>query len=118
MKSALLFLSVCLLSYSSAFAQAQKKQSDLQSDNVKGNVKQITQKYMEAGEKDGKDTIGNQYEATERNYEMHYNSSGYISWATFYKTGRTLDYRYTFKYDIAGNQVSSTRFPAISYLNV
>lgn len=117
MKNSFLLLSACLLTITSVFAQGPKKQSDLAADNVKGNVKQITQKYSEAGAKEGKDTIGNPYESTDRNFEIHYNSSGYISWATFYKTGRTLDYRYTFKYDIAGNRIEETWFDADNALD-
>lgn len=110
MKSSLLLLPFFLITYSSTFAQAPKKVSDLESDNVKGNVKQITQKYMEAGDKNGKDTIGNQFEASERNFEMHYDAKGYVTWAIFYKTGKTLDYRYTFKYDDGGNRIEETWF--------
>jgi hypothetical protein len=105
----------CLLLSSSA--QAPKKQSDLESDNVKGKVKQITQKYYEAEEKEGRDTIGQQYESTDRNFVINYNEKGYITWATFYKTRSTLDYRYTFKYDNAGNRIEETWFDSDNALD-
>lgn len=118
MKNSILLLSLCLLPFSSAFAQASaKKKTDLESDNIKGNVQSISQKYMEAGVKDGKDTIGNQYELTERNFEMHYTAKGYVSWATFYKTRRTFDYRYTFKYNDGGNRIEETWFDADNALD-
>lgn len=111
------FLSAFCFFTLSTFAQAPKKQSDLESDNVKGNVKSITQKYYEAEEKDGKDTIGEPYESTDRNYVIHYNEKGYITWATFYKTRATLDYRYTFKYDNAGNRIEETWFDSDNALD-
>ena len=119
MKNKILFLSIfTFATVSFSFAQtANKKKTDLESDNVKGIVMQINQKYLEAGEKDGKDTIGNQFESTDRNFEMHYNAKGYVAWATFYKTGRTLDYRYTFKYDEAGNKIEETLFDADNALD-
>jgi hypothetical protein len=100
-----------------SFAQLPKKQSDLESDNVKGNVKQITQKYYEMEEKNGKDTIGQQFESTDRNFVINYNEKGYITSATFYRTHSTLDYRYTFKYDAAGNRIEETWFDADNALD-
>src|ERR1041385_5501291 len=116
MKNLSLFSAGILLS-SFSFAQA-SVQNDLAADNIKGNVQHITDKYYQVWQdKNGKDSVGQQWESTDRNHETEYNAAGNIVWADFYKTGSTLNYRYTYKYDAAGNRIEETWFDSDNALD-
>jgi YD repeat-containing protein len=115
-----LFLFACaLFPASGIFAQVfAKTQTDAAADNLKGNVKSVTQNYYQVVQtKAGKDSVGQQWEMTDRNYVITYNDKGYIMWAAFYKTGSVLDYRYEYKYDAGGNRIQETWFDADNALD-
>ena len=110
--ASILFSGIC-------FGQAEIKiKNDLQSFNLGGNVKSITQEYYQVLQTDaGKDSVGQQWETTDRNFTIVFNEKGNISWANYYKTGTTLDYRYVYKYDAGGNRIEETWFDADNALD-
>lgn len=113
------FLLIALFPMSNLFAQVvAKNPSDAVAENLKGSVKSITQNYYQVLQtKAGKDSVGQQWETTDRNYVINYNEKGYITWATFYKTGSILDYRYEYKYDANGQRIQETWFDADNALD-
>ncbi|CAN5222655.1 hypothetical protein BH09BAC5_BH09BAC5_01540 [soil metagenome] len=119
MKNSLAILSFPVLISSAVFAQSKMPgHNDLDLDNLKGNVIQVTDRYYQVLQTtSGKDSMGQQWEGTDRNHVTNYDLRGNITSATFYKTGSILDYRYTFKYDDAGNRIEETWFDSDNELD-
>ncbi len=115
----LFLLPIFIFSSSIVFSQAvTKNPPDLASENMKGNVQSFTETYYQVWQtRAGKDSVGQQWESPDRNYIMNFNEKGYITWATFYKTGSILDYRYEYKYDAGGNRIQETWFDADNALD-
>jgi hypothetical protein len=109
MKNSTLLLSAGLFIFNYANAQSTLI-GDRTSDNIKGNVAHLTQKYYELVAEEGKDTAEAQYQSTDRNYEVDYTTKGNISAATFYTKGASVEYNFIFKYDNAGNKIQETWF--------
>jgi len=114
-----LLLPIFIFASTITFAQVvDKNPTDLASDNLKGNVQSVTEKYYQVLQtKAGKDSVGQQWEMTDRNFIMNFNDKGWITWATFYKTESTLDYRYEYKYDAGGNRIQETWFDSDNALD-
>jgi YD repeat-containing protein len=118
MKKIILLLQSVLFSLS-CLAQAEVKiKNDLAAFNMNGNVRSVTQNYFQVLQTDaGKDSVGQQWETTDRNFVINYNDKGFIAWANYYKTGSTLDYRYVYKYDAGGNRIEETWFDSDNALD-
>ncbi|MDQ3111323.1 MAG: hypothetical protein M3R17_15660 [Bacteroidota bacterium] len=109
MKNSTLLLSAGLLFFGYANAQSTLI-GDRTSENLKGNVAHLTQKYYEIVKEEGKDTVENPYQNADRNYDVSYTPKGGISNATVYFTGAKVEYNFNFKYDNAGNKIQETWF--------
>jgi hypothetical protein len=104
MKKLLLLLPA--LSFLSFISFSAAKKTDLETENLKGKIKQVRQVYHTIEDKDGEDTIGGQFESPGMNYVIVYNEMGYVTDATYYVSRQTLESRNKFSYDAGGNRIS------------
>jgi hypothetical protein len=109
MKSSFLLSAFCLFTIS-AFAQAPAKLSDLAADNYKGKVKQVRQTYNEMTQKNGKDTIGQEYETADYNFLRNYNEAGNMTAEVLYSRGSTMLSHWECKFDAGGNKIEESAF--------
>ena len=94
-----------------AFGQADTKiKTDLESDKLTGKFFQITQQYFEVLKKNGKDTLGPQFESPGMNYKIEYNTKGFVTSATYFVFRDSLESRNLFKYDGGGAKITEEWF--------
>ncbi|MEO5644978.1 MAG: hypothetical protein ABIQ40_14410 [Bacteroidia bacterium] len=100
---------ICLLLPLSAQTPVAKP-SDLVADNYKGNVKQVRQTYCEMIQKNGKDTIGQEYQTVDFNFQKNYNEAGYLTSEIFYSRGSTMLSHAENIYDAEGHKIEESAF--------
>ena len=103
-----LFPIFCLVFTSSA--QTPAKPTDLAADNYKGKVKQVRQTYNEMIQKNGKDTIGQEYQTVDYNFLRTYNEAGFMTAEVLHSTGSKMLSYLNNKYDAAGNKIEESAF--------
>lgn len=106
--SCLLPLFCLLLSVSAQTPVA--KPTDLTADNYKGKVKQVRQSYHEMIQKNGKDTIGQEYQTESFNFLRTYNEAGFLTAETIYSRGSTKSSNSGNKYDAEGNKIEEAAY--------
>jgi hypothetical protein len=100
---------LCLSLFSSAQTPAAKP-SDLVADNYKGKIRQVRQTYFEMTQKNGKDTIGQEYQTVDYNFLRNYNDAGNMTAEVIYSRGTTMLSHATNKYDAAGNKIEEMAY--------